>query len=152
MAGVSAPKGAGARQAKVEKTSSAVGNRGWLGFGAPSYAVQRGETVTIDVNGADIIPGSTIQARVLYNPDRLDLVSGAGTNGEDVTVKQDKNGVAVVEIKGLAQRDGASKAPLAQLRLKAKSAGMSYLMLNMASNGDGARQELQLGASKIEVR
>jgi general secretion pathway protein D len=149
---VTAAAKGGARMAKVEKTGSAVGNRGWLGFGAPSYAVARGQTVTIDVNGANIIPGSTIQARVLYNPDRLDLVSGAGANGETVTVKQDQDGVAIVEIKGLAQKDAASKSPLAKLHLKAKSAGMSYLMLNMASNGDGVRQELQLGASKIEVR
>lgn len=127
-----------------------------LAFSTDHYSVDNGRTVTVEVLGSNLGQASELNARVLFNPQKLtldDTQTMAG--GGEVLASASKSGAIDLSIKKIPPAAGNGQQVLAKLTLRGTEKGLSYLLINSAGAAkgkDGNEVPLDLGTSKVEIR
>ena len=128
-----------------------------LAFSNEHYSVDNGQTVTVEVLGSNLGQTSEVNARVLFNPEKLAL-AGAEAQGAGGDVQaaaaNGKSGAIDLSIKKIPPSSGGQTV-LAKLTLRGTEKGLSYLLINTTNapkGQDGNELPLDLGTSKVEIR
>lgn len=128
-----------------------------LAFSNEHYSVDSGQTVTVEVLGSNLGQTSEVNARVLFNPEKLAL-AGAEAQGAGGDVQaaaaNGKSGAIDLSIKKIPPSSGGQTV-LAKLTLRGTEKGLSYLLINTTNapkGQDGNELPLDLGTSKVEIR
>jgi general secretion pathway protein D len=135
-----------------------AGNSGLrLAFSTDHYSVESGGTVTVEVLGSNLGQASELNARVLFNPEKLALAGteAMGGAGEVQAAAGSKSGAIDLSIRKIAPSAASGEAVLAKLTLRGTEKGLSYLLINAngaAKAKDGSDLAVDLGTSKVEIR
>ncbi len=128
-----------------------------LAFSNEHYSVDSGQTVTVEVLGSNLGQASEVNARVLFNPEKLAL-AGAEAQGAGGDVQAaaatGKSGAIDLSIRKIPPSSGGQMV-LAKLTLRGTEKGLSYLLINTTNapkGQDGNELPLDLGTSKVEIR
>lgn len=129
-----------------------------LAFATPIYSIESGNTVTVDVLGANLPRVASLSTRVLFNPDKLTFEAAepvSGSAGKVKATRSDRAGIVDLTITDIPAAANPEEAVVARLKLKGTGKGLSYLLINTAATPKGQNGEdiaIEFGASKVEVR
>ncbi len=136
--------------------SEAGGDAPSITFGTEHYSVDAGRVVTVEVRGRNLDAAKDISTRVLFNPDKLTLDTASGKKAAGkVRTDASQPGIVDLTFKNIPSGGDGGEIVLATLALRGKAKGLSYLLLNSTGTPkgkDGRAIDVELGASKVEIR